>query len=457
MKKLLLSAFAALACVAAASADEIVLDFTTNQYGQKVGSADKGNENYLVSNDEPTYTFIADGVEITAEKLEGSGVRFFSGTGGSAGITFRINAKSGFSVAVPNAVISQIVIDGNTDCNSLTTTDGEYSNKTFVGSSAKVSFVNTGKTAQIKTMTITYEVGGAVDDRKSADLAFSEDKVTVNLGEEFTAPTLTHATNAAITYSSDKEEVATVDAATGVVTIVGEGTARITAKAEANDEYRAGSASYLLTVLPAKVVVAGAIFTSEMGEGFSFENPDNIEVWVLDSKYGLKASAYKDGTTIAADAIAYTTNAIDLTTYEKATLTFQQAINQFKINDELIDVDAVPDYLSIVVREEGATEWEVIGEPNAPEAFSWTFYDNEPIDLTDYCGKKIQFGFKYHSTSTCAGTWEIKNINVAAEGENAISEISAAKNAGVIYDLQGRRVVAPARGLYIVNGKVVRF
>lgn len=453
MKKLLLSAFAALACVAAASADEIVLDFAADQYGQAVIDVASSKE-YL----EDGFTFSDGAISITANTLNGAGVRFYKDSKGA--IALRVMKKSGITVSCTGGVITKMEITGSKYGDF--TAEG-YNDGIFEGSAGSIELVNGDKnTVVISTMTVTYE-GGVSDNRQNAGLAFSEDKVTVNLGEEFTAPTLTHATNAAITYSSDKEAVATVDAATGVVTIVGEGTARITAKAEANDEYRAGSASYLLTVLPAKVVVAGAIFTSEMGEGFSFENPDNIEVWMQTEKYGLKASAYvklegeEEAGVHAADAIAYTTNAIDLTTYEKATLTFQQAINQFKINNELIDVDAVPDYLSIVVRVEGTTEWEVIGEPNAPEAFSWTFYDNEPIDLTGYCGKKIQFGFKYHSTSTCAGTWEIKNINVAAEGENAISEISAAKNAGVIYDLQGRRVVAPARGLYIVNGKVVRF
>lgn len=452
MKKLLLSAFAALACVAAASADEIVFDFAVDQYGQTVIVGN--SQEYM----EDGATFSDGAISITANKLNGSGVRFWEDAKGA--IALRVMKKSGITVSCDGGVITKMEITGSKYGDF--TAEG-YNDGIFEGSAGSIELVNGDKnTVVISTMTVTYE-GGVSDNRQNAGLAFSEDKVTVNLGEEFTAPTLTHATNAAITYSSDKEAVATVDAATGVVTIVGEGTARITAKAEANDEYRAGSASYLLTVLPAKVVVAGAIFTSEMGEGFSFENPDNIEVWMQTEKYGLKASAYvklegeEEAGVHAADAIAYTTNAIDLTTYEKATLTFQQAINQFKINNELIDVDAVPDYLSIVVRVEGTTEWEVIGEPNAPEAFSWTFYDNEPIDLTGYCGKKIQFGFKYHSTSTCAGTWEIKNINVAAEGENAISEICAAKNAGVIYDLQGRRVVAPARGLYIVNGKVVRF
>lgn len=451
MKKLLLSAFAALACVAAASADEITLDFTVNNYGQTV--AGSANDKYYM---EDGASFTDGAITITANKLDGSGVRFWATDAGAQ--TFRVNNKSGITISCNGGVITAMKLTGS----NFGYLQGEgYDDGTFEGSAESIVLVNKGRdgktgTVQIKTMTVTYE-GGTADERENADMAFSEENVIAYLGEPFTAPTLTKATTAVVTYSSDKETVATVDAQTGEVTLVGEGTARITAKADANDDFRAGSASYLLTVKPAKV--EGAIFSSEMGEGFSFENPEDVEIWKLDSKYGLKASAYYDNASHASDAIAYTTDAIDLTAYTSATLTFSQAMNKFMNGEESIDVDAIVDYTQIVVREEGATEWTLIAEPTAPEAFSWDFYANEPVDLTAYCGKKIQFGFKYHSTNVVAGTWEIKNINVVAEGENgddAIAEISASKSSD-IYDLQGRKVLTPARGLYIVGGKVVKF
>ncbi len=448
MKKLLLSAFAALACFANASADEIVLDFTANQYGMTVANSD--NDKYYMEDGE---SFSDGPITITSNKLNGSGTRFWDSNGN---ITFRVNNKSGMTISCNGGVITSMKFTGS----QYGYLQGEgYDDGTYEGSAESISLVNKGNgektgTVQIKTITITYE-GGVSDTRENAGLEFSAETAIAYLGEEFTAPTLSKATTAVVTYSSDKEDVATVDPSTGAVTLVGEGTARITAKAEANDDFRAGSASYLLTVRPAKV--EGAIFSSELGEGFSFENPADRDVWILDAQYGLKASAYYDNTVHAAEAIAYTTEAIDLTGYEKATLSFQQAMNMFKLNNGLIDVDAVVDYCKLVVREEGATAWTEIGEATAPEAFSWTFYNNDPIDLSAYCGKKIQFGFKYISTASVAGTWEIKNINVTAEGEGAISEINAAATDATIYDLQGRRVLAPAHGLYIVGGKVVKF
>lgn len=65
--------------------------------------------------------------------------------------------------------------------------------------------------------------------------------------------------NCTVTYSSDNSSVATVDAATGEVTAVAEGTAHITATVAATDDYSSVQASYALTVTecPATVVDLG--------------------------------------------------------------------------------------------------------------------------------------------------------------------------------------------------------
>ena len=56
-----------------------------------------------------------------------------------------------------------------------------------------------------------------------------------------------------------------------------------------------------------------------------------------------------------------------------------------------------------------------------------------------------------------AATGKVVNANVAKLGTNtgiAISELSQ-KSAGTCFDLQGRRVAKPAKGLYINNGRKV--
>ena len=82
------------------------------------------------------------------------------------------------------------------------------------------------------------------------NLAFSASTATATMGQAFTAPTLSGVTTD-VTYSSSNESVATVDASTGEVTLVGAGETTITASAPETAEYEAESASYSLTVAAA--------------------------------------------------------------------------------------------------------------------------------------------------------------------------------------------------------------
>lgn len=91
--------------------------------------------------------------------------------------------------------------------------------------------------------------------KQPAGLEFSAATAEATIGEAFTAPTLTFATTAAISYTSSTPAVATVDAATGVVTPLTEGTTTIMATSAANDEFEAGSAQYVLTVKAASTPV----------------------------------------------------------------------------------------------------------------------------------------------------------------------------------------------------------
>lgn len=83
------------------------------------------------------------------------------------------------------------------------------------------------------------------------NLAFSSTTATATVGEDFTEPTLNGAT-AGVTYSSSNTSVATVNETTGAVTLVAVGETTITATAAADATYKAGEASYTLTVSAAQ-------------------------------------------------------------------------------------------------------------------------------------------------------------------------------------------------------------
>jgi len=109
--------------------------------------------------------------------------------------------------------------------------------------------------------------------RAAQTLSFSEASVSYDLAGEdpFTAPTLSGA-ETTVTYASSKTAVATVDAGTGEVTIVGVGTTTITASAEETDEYKAATASYTIRVTDSSLPVTTNryVLASELEAGKNY-------------------------------------------------------------------------------------------------------------------------------------------------------------------------------------------
>ena len=256
--------------------------------------------------------------------------------------------------------------------------------------------------------------------------AFSSEEVTVHLGEEFTAPTLTNDYGGTVMYFSGNEGVATVDE-NGVVTIVGPGQTSIYAILE-----EAGrEAYYVLTVvdrhssvsLPYEESFSGgkALFSIDdvaLGEGLS-------EVWTHDSgNQCMKASATVDGAGKAAESWLISPVIEELQDAEqKYTISFEQAVdNRFG------NVDGE---MTIWVREEGG-EWEplAISHPTAPEDGTLSEFEAQTVNILKYVGKKIQIGFRYTSSADAAGTWCIRNVSV--NGEQRTFEFSATEAAATI-------------------------
>jgi len=72
--------------------------------------------------------------------------------------------------------------------------------------------------------------------------------ITKILGNGTYMNTVSGVGDGAISYSSEKPEIATVDASTGEVTLIGIGTTVITANKASTDSFEAVSANYTLTV-----------------------------------------------------------------------------------------------------------------------------------------------------------------------------------------------------------------
>ncbi len=148
-------------------------------------------------------------------------------------------------------------------------------------------------------------------------------------------------------------------------------------------------------------------FSSDKGE-FTIENitlPTGYTyVWQNDSKYEcMKATSYIKKN-LASEALLISPE-IDLSDESSAVLTFSHALNYLKSN-------TASDFVNLVVRKIGDASWQNLTIPNFPSGDSWTFVESGEIDLKDYLGSKMQFAFRYVGTTSCAPTWEIKDVKV---------------------------------------------
>ena len=92
--------------------------------------------------------------------------------------------------------------------------------------------------------------------KKDSEIAWSTDAAEAKLGRTFVAPTLSNPHDLSVTYSIDYQYVAEIDATSGEITIVDEGTCTVKATFAGDDEYASKVASYALTVVdPDKTVI----------------------------------------------------------------------------------------------------------------------------------------------------------------------------------------------------------
>ena len=387
-----------------------------------------------------------------------SKVVFEMGQGGSSTL---IDAGLAFDSETINATLGEAVpantLTKATDAAAVYTSSN-VEVATVDAATGEVTLVAAGTTT-IKAATEateTYKAGEAsytlvvVDPnaKKPANLAFANATVSVDLSEAVPANALTKDTDAAVVYTSSNVEVATVDAATGEVTLVAAGTTTIKAATEATETYEAGEATYTLTVTDKADIVYENDGKTE-ASGFTFEAGEGENPWQF-SDFGMTGNAFKI-TGKTADAYAVSP-VFDLTNRIKPISITQTFAYNY------ITVAQVPEYFTIAVREEGATEWTVLTAAPAPEAMNkkWTYVDDYAIDLGAYEGKKIQIGYHYVADGTVCGGWQIKDILVMGKKSSAVSDITVEDSDApvVYYNMQGVRVANPANGLYIrVQGK----
>ena len=149
-------------------------------------------------------------------------------------------------------------------------------------------------------------------------------------------------------------------------------------------------------------------FTTNQGD-FTIENvtlpAGQTNLWAFDASFGAKVTAYINSTNYAAETWLVSPW-MDLTEVANAAVTFDHVGRYFGTTTNEATFWALSD-------EEDA-EWEQLAIPTYSSGSNWTFVNAGEISLRDYVGKKVKVAFKYYSTSTKAGTWEIKNFSAYA-------------------------------------------
>lgn len=123
-----------------------------------------------------------------------------------------------------------------------------------------------------------------------------------------------------------------------------------------------------------------------------------------DDKF-MKASGYIGGAKASESWLISPT--IDLNKATTATLTFDHA-HKF--------AGTPSEELTLWITETNTEAWKQLAIDKYGTNNDYNFV-TATIDLSAYAGKTIKFAFKYISTTSAAGTWEIKNVKVIANGE----------------------------------------
>lgn len=157
---------------------------------------------------------------------------------------------------------------------------------TVDASTGKVSIVGAGTAKITATSQVTdvYEEAQASYDlvvtKFTPKLSFPQTSYTIEMGDAFAPKLEGLPEDVTPAYTSSKEEVATVDAATGEVKIVGVGTTTITVTSPETDIYEGATASYVLNV-------KAGIYKVE----FDFTSNN----WGLPTNYKTEEASYTNG------------------------------------------------------------------------------------------------------------------------------------------------------------------
>ena len=402
------------------------------------------------------YTLTAEGYTFTADKADGTTVptqnptskdlrHYAKNTLTISGpamkeIVFTMSAagKKQWGDVTPSE--GQVTVDTENGITTWTNTNGSTTVTFTVGTDNTYGSNKSKKAGQFDLASVTITGDAAGKTKQPANLAFSEATINHEVGTEFTAPTFTKETTAAVTFVSDNEAVATVNAE-GVIALGGEeGKAVITASSEENDAYSAGNATCTVYVWHYNVYKKAA--TVESGKKYMIvAQRDGKTYYAIpaqeSSDYGYLSTFKEEGTV---DELKIKSSYDD-------SFAFETLDDGFSIKDcygRYLYMDTK--HNSFQFDKEKSEAWTVEAE------------ENGTFSITNN-GKFIQFG---SGTYTSFGAYDklqdnavlpmLFVLNDSESGINGITNDNTVKN-GARYNLAGQRVNNSYKGIVIENGK----
>ena len=180
-----------------------------------------------------------------------------------------------------------------------------------------------------------------------------------------------------------------------------------TRKGAVNFTSSKSSATYSFT----QIGGAWAKFDFNAGQcDFTIDNkvlPEGAKaIWATASYSGesyMKASGFINKACVAAESWLVSP-VVNLTEAKSAKLLFTHALANLKGGK-------IEDHIALMVKKEADTEWTKVAIPDGPTGANYDKFD-ATVDLKDFVGNKIQFAFKYVSTTSFAPTWQIYKATV---------------------------------------------
>ena len=402
------------------------------------------------------YTLTAEGYTFTADKDDGTTVP----TQNPTSKDLRHYAKNTLTISGPamKEIVFTMSAAGKKQWGDVTPSEGQVTVDTENGittwtntnGSTTVTFtVGTDNThgsnkkkkpaAQFDLASVTITGDAAGKTKQPANLAFSKTTIDHEVGTEFTAPTFTKETTASVTFVSDNESVATVNAE-GVIALGGEGKAVITASSKENDTYSAGNATCTVYVWHYNVYKKAA--TVESGKKYMIvAQRDGKTYYAIPTKesynYGYLSTFNVEGTV---DELKIKSSYDD-------SFAFETLDDGFSIKDcygRYLYMDT--QHNSFQFDKEKSEAWTVEAD------------ENGTFSITNN-GKFIQFG---SGTYTSFGAYDklqdnavlpmLFVLNDNESGINGVTNDNTVKN-GARYNLAGQRVNNSYKGIVIENGK----